>query len=67
MLSVLQKEGAERAALLAHASTLKQKIALNMEECKLKAREEQLMIDTAIAVSTAKLKVLESCEYDDFK
>ncbi|XP_039467663.1 uncharacterized protein LOC120440088 isoform X1 [Oreochromis aureus] len=65
--SVWQKEEAERAALLARAASLKQRQALDIEECKLKARREQLEIETAIAASTAKIKVLEDCEYDSCK
>ncbi|KAL4008191.1 hypothetical protein ACER0C_002043 [Sarotherodon galilaeus] len=65
--SVRQKEEAERAALLARAASLKQRQALDIEECKLKARREQLEIETAIAASTAKIKVLEDCEYESCK
>lgn len=68
-MSARQKEQAERAALVAHAASLKQRQELEMEECRLKARKEQLEIETAIAASTAKIKVLEdyeleSCEND---
>lgn len=60
IMSARQKEQAERAALLAHAASLKQKQELEMEECKLKARMDQLKIETAIAVSTTKIKVFEN-------
>lgn len=62
--SARHKEQAERAALLAKAASLKAKQALEMEELKLKARKEQLDMETAIAASTAKIKVLEECEYE---
>lgn len=35
-----------------------------MEEEKLKARKEQLETETQIITSTAKIKVLEECEYE---
>lgn len=63
--STRQKEQAQRAALLARAASLKQKQALELEECKLKAKKDQLEIETAIAESTAKIKVLENCEYEN--
>lgn len=40
--SIRQKEQAERAALLARAASLKQKQALDLEECKLKAKRISL-------------------------
>lgn len=51
------KEEAEKAALLAKAASLKKKQALQLEEINLKAKLEQLELQTAIAVSNAKLKV----------
>lgn len=41
---------------------LQQEQELDIEDCKLKAKREQLKIETAIAASTAKIKVLEDCE-----
>lgn len=63
--SIRQKEQAEHAALLARAASLKQKEALELEECQLKARKDQLEVETAIAASSAKIKVLENCEYEN--
>lgn len=51
------KEEAEKAALLAKAAALKKKQALQVEEINLKAKLEQLELQTAIAVSNTKLKV----------
>lgn len=65
--SVRQKEEAERASLFARAASLKQQQALDIEECKLKAKREQLEIETAIAALTAKIKMLEACKYDNYK
>ncbi|XP_024123270.2 uncharacterized protein LOC112143483 [Oryzias melastigma] len=63
--SARHKAQAERAALLARAASLKQRQALDIEECKLKTKREQLEIETAIAESTAKIKVLEECEHEN--
>lgn len=51
------KQEAEHAALLARAAALKKKQSIEQEVAKLKAEQEQLEIDTAIAASFAKLKV----------
>ncbi|KAL0157129.1 hypothetical protein M9458_048375, partial [Cirrhinus mrigala] len=51
------KEEAEKAALLAKAASLKKKQALQLEEMNLKAKLEELEVQTAIAISDAKLKV----------
>lgn len=72
--SLLRKEEAHRAALLARAAALKKKQALQLEEAQmeaqlkakkihLKAQMEVLDVETAIAESTAKIQVLE--EYDN--
>ena len=63
--SIRQREQAEHATLLARAASLKQKEALELEECKLKAKKDQLEIKTAIAASSAKIKVLDNCEYEN--
>ncbi|KAL7868352.1 hypothetical protein SRHO_G00097360 [Serrasalmus rhombeus] len=52
----------ERAALLAQATALKQKQDLERQEAELKAKREQLDLQTAIAASDAKLRVLEVFE-----
>nr|XP_049612597.1 uncharacterized protein LOC125990036 isoform X1 [Syngnathus scovelli] len=56
------KEEAKRAALLARAESLKKKKAIQLQEAKLKAELEELEIETAIAASTAKLKVFQNHE-----
>ncbi|XP_043956787.1 uncharacterized protein LOC122822295 [Gambusia affinis] len=56
------KEEAKRAALLAKAATLKKKQLLELEEAQLKAKKEQLDVETAIAEATAKIKVYEDYE-----
>lgn len=56
------KEEANRAALMARAASLKEKQALELKEAEIKAAKERLEIETAIAVSTAKVKVYEECE-----
>lgn len=60
--SARRKEQAERAFLIAKAEKLKEKQALEMEELQLKARKEQLEIETQIAASTAKINVLKEYE-----
>lgn len=57
------REEAEQAALIACAAALKKKQALELEEVQLKAKKEQLAIETAIAESSVKLKGFE--EYDN--
>ncbi len=56
------KEEAEKAALLAKAAALKKKQALQVEEVNLKTKLEELELQTAIAISDAKLKVYEERE-----
>lgn len=64
--STLRRKEANGAALLTQAAALKKKQAIELEETKvdieqaqLKAKKEQLEIETAIAASSAKIKVLE--------
>ena len=52
----------ERASLLAKAAALKQRQDLERQEAELKAKREALDLQTAIAASDAKLKVLENFE-----
>lgn len=52
----------ERATLLPQATALKQRQDLERQEADLKANREQLELQTAIAASDAKLKVLEHFE-----
>lgn len=59
------KEEAERAALMVRSATLRRKQELEIEELQLKAKMEQLVLDTAIAESDARLKVFK--EYDSEK
>lgn len=59
------KEEAEHAALIARSAALKRKHALELEQMQMKAKLEQLNIDTASGESSAKLKVLE--EHDNAK
>ena len=56
------KEEANRAALMAQAAALQEKQALELKEAEIKAVKERLEIDTALAVSTARMKVYEECE-----
>lgn len=56
------KQEAEHVALLVRAAALRKKQSIEQEVAKLKAEQEQLEIDTEIAASFAKLKVLK--EYD---
>lgn len=65
--SVRQKEEGERAVLLARAASWKQRQALDIVECKLKAKREQLEMKTAIAAFTAIIIVLEDCGYRSCK
>lgn len=55
----------ERAALMARAAALKRKEALANQEAKLKAEQEELEIQTALAATDAKLKVLQKFEGAD--
>lgn len=68
--SLRRREEANRAALLVRAAALKKKQALELEEAQmeakkiqLKAKMEELDVETAIAESNAKLQVLD--EYDN--
>lgn len=56
------KAEVERAALLAKAAALKQKQDLERQEAELKAKREALHLQTAIAASDAKFKVLENAQ-----
>lgn len=56
------KEEAKRAARLAKAAALKKKQLLELEEAQLKAKKEQLDVETAIAEATAKIKIYEDYE-----
>ncbi|KAI2661726.1 G2 and S phase-expressed protein 1 [Labeo rohita] len=56
------KEEANRAALLAKAAAVKERQALEMKEAQLKAEMEKLEIETALAMSDAKIKVYQDCE-----
>lgn len=60
--SVRLKAEVERASLLAKAAALSQKQDLERQEAELKAKREALDLQTAIAASDAKLKVLENYE-----
>lgn len=62
--SVRLKAEVERATLLAQAAALKQKQELERQEAELKAKREALELQTAIAASDAKLKVLENYEIE---
>jgi hypothetical protein len=53
------KEESEHAALVACAASLKKKLALELEKAQLNAKKEQLMLETIIAASNAKLKGFE--------
>lgn len=57
--SSLLKEEAKRATLLAKAAAIQKRQALELEEAQLKAKKEQLDVETAIAESTARIKVYE--------
>ncbi len=59
------KAEVKRAALLAQASALRTKQELEAEELRLKAKKEQLELDTEIAASNAELKVLKEYESQD--
>ena len=56
------KEEANRAALLAKAASLKDMHALEQKEAQLRADREQLELQTALAVSDAKIKVFKENE-----
>ncbi|XP_061078452.1 protein regulator of cytokinesis 1-like [Conger conger] len=60
--AVRLKAELERAELQAQASALKQKRLLDEQEAKLRAEREELQIQTALAASDAKLKVLDEYE-----
>ena len=52
----------ERAALIDKASTLKKRQSLEEQEAKLKREKEELEIQTALAASDAKIKILDEFE-----
>lgn len=52
------KAEAKHAALLARVSALRKRQELEAEELRLKAKREQLELDTEAAASNAELKVL---------
>lgn len=56
------KEAANKAAIEAKVAALKEKQALELKEIQLKAEKEELMLRTALAESTAKMKVYEGFE-----
>lgn len=56
------KEEANRAALIAQAAAVKEKQMLEMKDTEIKAAKERLEIETALPVSTAKVKVYEESE-----
>lgn len=60
--AVRLKAELERAELQAQASALKQKRLLDEQEVKLKAGKEELQIQTALAASDAKFRVLDEFE-----
>ena len=57
--SACKKAAAEKVALLTRAAALKEKQALQLQEAELKARLERMELDTEIAASAAKIKVLQ--------
>lgn len=60
--SACLKAEAIRAVLLAKAAALKERQQLEMKEALLKAEKEKLEIETALAMSNAKIKVYLDCE-----
>lgn len=60
--SACAREESKRAALLARAASLKKKQQLEIEKMQLRAKMEELEIETALAESNAKLKVLKEYE-----
>ncbi|MEQ2312869.1 hypothetical protein AMECASPLE_035854 [Ameca splendens] len=56
------KAAAERAALIARMAVLKERHALEEQEQLIKRRKEQLDLETELAVSTAKLAVLQASD-----
>ena len=56
------KEEANRAALIAKAASLKGRQALELKEAQLRAEKEQLEVETALAISAAKIKVYKENE-----
>jgi len=53
---------AEKAALIARATTLKEKHALEVQQEQLRQRQEQMDIDAEIAAATAKIAVLNNSD-----
>jgi len=60
--SAYAREESKRAALMARAASLKKKQQLEIERMQLMAKMEELEIETALAESNAKLKVLKEHE-----
>ncbi|KAL2082024.1 hypothetical protein ACEWY4_021842 [Coilia grayii] len=60
--STQAKQEAEHAALLERVATLKRKQQLEFEAARIKAEKEELELETALAESQAKLKVLKEYE-----
>ncbi len=58
---------ADKAALIARASALKEKHALELQQEKLRHRQEQLDIDAQIAAATAKIAVLNNSNHQSLK
>lgn len=56
------KAEAEKAALMARAAAMKDKHALEEQEVLLKRKKEQFELDTEIAVTNARLTVLQACD-----
>lgn len=55
---------AEKAALLTRAAALENKQALKLPEVELKTKMERMDLETDIAASAAKIKVLQSSDMD---
>lgn len=60
--STLARQEAEHAALLERAAALKKKQRLEFEAVRIKAEKEELVLETALAESQAKLRVLKEYE-----
>ncbi len=65
VLSACAREETKRAALLARAASLKKKQQLEIEKMQLRAKMEELEIETVLAESNAKLKVLKEYEHSE--
>lgn len=60
--SARMKEEANRAALMAQVAALQEKQELELKEAEITAAKKRLKIETALAVSTAKMQVYEEYE-----